>query len=150
MSEPTRPNRSSARIGRPAAIAVALVVLAGGAALAACNPPGASAPAPSFSASQLPALEVPTASVIDVTGACLDPSTFAILNQAQVQGADIPTLLGNNKAALISGLQSYEPPDAATGTWRDQLVADLQANDLTKAATEIQMLTSGQVAIASC
>ena len=150
MSEPTRPNRPSARVGRPAAIALTLVAVAAATALAACNPPGGSGAASSFSASQLPALEVPTASVINITGACLDPSTFAILNQAQAQGADIPTLLGNNKAALISGLQSYQPPDAATATWRDQLVADLQANDLTKAATEIQMLTSGQVAIASC
>jgi hypothetical protein len=102
------------------------------------------------SASQLPALELPSASVSNVTGGCLDPATFAILNQLQQQGADVPSLLTANRAALLSGLQGFHPQDGATATWRDDLVAALQANDLTKAATEVQMLTSAQVAVASC
>ena len=143
----SKPNRRSLS----AAAALALVVLAGGAALAACNPPSQSGlTVPSNLASQLPALEIPTSSVITTTGACIDPATAAILNKLVAQGANVPSLLANNKDALISGLQSFQPPDQATGTWRDQLVAALQANDLTKAAAQIQMLASGQVTVSSC
>lgn len=131
--------------------AVALVAVAGSVALGACNPSGGSQlPIPSISASQLPALEVPTSSAIAMSGACLDPATFAILDRLQQQGVDVPTLLANNKTALISGLGAFQPQDEATAAWRDELVADLQANDLAKAATQIRMLTTAEVAVASC
>ncbi|HYL39839.1 MAG TPA: hypothetical protein VET90_00875 [Candidatus Binatus sp.] len=119
-------------------------------ALGACNPAGQGQASPTPAPTQAPVLEAPTSSIISTTGACLDPATAGILSQLQAQGANVPTILANNKDALIKGLQGFQPQDAATATWRDQLVAALQAGDMTKAATEVQMLASAQVAVASC
>lgn len=127
-----------------------IVTLAGAGLLAACNPGGQAASPPAPSASELPALEAPTSSVISTTGACLDPATSGILNQLQAQGADTAMILANNKDALIRGLQAFQPQDAATATWRDQLVAALQAGDLTRAAVEVRVLGNAEVAVASC
>jgi hypothetical protein len=127
-----------------------VVALVGAGLLAACNPAGQNPSPPPTSTGELPALEVPTSSVISTTGACLDPATSGILNQLQGQGADSATILATHKDALIQGLQAFQPQDAATATWRDQLVAALQAGDLVKAAAEVRMLGNAEVAVASC
>ena len=144
-----RPSALSPRRGALRALP-AIAVLAAGAVVAACN--GGSSILPSIA---LPSVVVPSVQAsLSLTGSglsgCVDPATFAILNQLQQQGADIPTLLGQNKPALITGLQSFQPPDVATTTWRDQLVAALQSNDMTTASAKVQMLVSGEVALSSC
>jgi len=130
--------------------APALALLAAAAAFAACNPGGSTLPSIA-----LPSLAIPSVEVsLSVTGSgvtgCIDPATAAILTQLKAQGADVPTLLHDNKATLISGLQSFTPPDSATGTWRDTLVQALQNSDMTAAEAQVQLLTSGQVSIATC
>ncbi len=147
MPKPKRRFRSPLPIRHSGWILAAIV--ASGLALAACNPP-ATVSVPSITPSLGPALEVPTTSVISLQGACLDPATAGILNQLQAQGANAPTILASNKAQLIQGLQAFQPQDEATATWRDQLVAALQAGDMVKAMAEVRMLASNQVAVASC
>lgn len=141
-----RPPRRSAGPAVPATVAL----VAAAAIFAACNA-GASI-LPSVA---LPSITVPSVQAsLSLTGSglsgCVDPATFAILNQLQQQGADVPTLLEQKKPELITGLQTFQPPDTATTTWRDQLVAALQSNDMTTAGTKVQMLTSGEVALSSC
>lgn len=128
--------------------AVAVVVAL--AAFAACNNGASSLPSITPPSLTVPSVQASLAlSGSGLTG-CVDPTTFAILNQLQQQNADVPTLITQNKPALLSGLQSFQPPDTATTTWRDQLVTALQTNDTTTATTKIQMLVSGQVAITTC
>lgn len=137
---------------RPALVpgAVAALALVAGLGFAACN----------AGASTLPSISLPSVAIPSVTGSisvtgsgvtgCVDPATFAIVMQLESQAANAPTLLAQNKDALISGLQSFQPPDQATSTWRDQLVTALQSNDMTTAAAKIQMVASGEVNLSSC
>jgi hypothetical protein len=130
----------------PPTIALLLAV----ATFAACN----------TGASILPSIAVPSFTVPSVgaslsvsssglTG-CVDAATAAIFAQLQQPTADIPTLINQNKLALIAGLQAFQPPDTATTTWRDQLVTALQTNDTATATAKLQMLVSGEVAITTC
>lgn len=128
----------------------ACAVLAATAAFAACSTGSSILPSVA-----LPSIAVPSVGAsLSLTGSgltgCVDPATFAILNQLQQQGAEVPTLLEQNKPALITGLQAVQPPDTATTTWRDQLVTALQTNDMATAAAKVQMLTSGEVSLSSC
>ena len=128
----------------------AIVVLAATAVLAACNSGASILPSVSLPSVAIPSVQASlSVSGSGLTG-CVDAATFAILNQLQQQGANVPTLLQQNKPALITGLQAFQPPDAATTTWRDQLVTALQANDMTTAATKVQMLAAGEVSLSSC
>ncbi len=148
MSLPNQRLRSRLRMAGSTWLGV--VALAGAGALVACNPAGRE-PSPSpTSAGISAALEVPPASVISTTDACLDPATSGILNQLQANGADASAILGSHREALVRGLVAFQPQDAATTTWRDQLVAALQAGDLAKATTEVRMLSAAEVAVASC
>lgn len=133
-----------------AAGVAATLVLGVGFVLAACNT-GATA-IPSIA---LPSLAIPSIQAsLSVTGSgvtgCVDPATFAIVMQLESQSASAPTLLAQNKDALITGLQKFQPPDQATMTWRDQLVSALQSGDMTTAAAKIQMVASGEVNLTSC
>jgi hypothetical protein len=144
-----RPSDLSSR-RRALRAAPAIAVLAATAIFAACN--SGSSILPSIT---LPSIAVPSVQAsLSLTGSglsgCVDAATFAILNQLEQQGADVPALLDQNKPALITGLQAFQPPDAATTTWRDQLVTALQSNDMTAAATKIQMLASGEVSLSTC
>ncbi|HYL40268.1 MAG TPA: hypothetical protein VET90_03070, partial [Candidatus Binatus sp.] len=133
MPEPRRQRGSRIRVPGWAGIAGAAILAA--VALGACNPSGVVAPTPA--PTQPPALEAPTSSVISLTGACLGPATAGILGRLQARGVDIPGILAINGAALISGLQAFQPQDASTATWRDHLVGALQAGDMIKAASEL-------------
>jgi sugar phosphate isomerase/epimerase len=64
--------------------------------------------------------------------------------------ADVPAILAANKEALISGLQGFQPTDQTTLTWRDQLVAALQASDFTTAAAKVSELATSGIALAQC
>jgi hypothetical protein len=107
------------------------------------------------SSSSLPSVTLPTSIPSLPAGgspltACVDASTFAILDQLKAPGADVQTILTTNKDALVTGLQSFQPADAATTTWRDALVAALQANDTATATTLVGQLASGTVTVTSC
>jgi hypothetical protein len=128
----------------------AIAALFAVAAFAACNNGASSLPSITIPSFSVPSVEASLSlSGSGLTG-CVDPATFAILGQLEAQGADVPTLIDQNKPALIAGLQAFQPPDTATGTWRDQLVGALQSNDTATATAKVQMLTSGEVAITSC
>jgi hypothetical protein len=128
----------------------AVAVLAAAATFGACNT--GSSIVPSIA---LPSIAFPSIGAsLSVSGSglsgCIDPATFALLNQLQSPGMDVAAFIDQNKPALITGLQAFQPPDSATATWRDQLVTALQANDTATATAKLQMLASGQVAISSC
>jgi hypothetical protein len=145
-----RPQRQLLSRATPAAVMLAAI-----AAFAACNPAASSAPSFVLPSVEIPSIAIPSIGAsLSVTGSgvtgCIDPATAAILSQAQAQGADIPTLLEQNKDALVQGLEAFQPGDPATTTWRDDVVFALKAGDFTTAAQQVQMMASGQVAIASC
>jgi hypothetical protein len=128
----------------------AIAALFAVAAFAACNNGASTLPSITLPSFTVPSVQASLGlSGSGLTG-CVDSATFAILNQLQQQGADIPTLLNQNKPALIAGLQAFQAPDTATGTWRDQLVTALQNNDTATATAKVQMLASGEVAITTC
>jgi len=126
----------------------AIALLFAVATFAACNTGASSLPS-------IPSFTVPSVGAsLSVSGSgltgCVDAATAAILAQLQQPTADIPTLINQNKLALIAGLQAFQPPDTATTTWRDQLVTALQTNDTATATAKLQMLVSGEVAITTC
>jgi len=100
-------------------------------------------------ASSLPTLgNVPT---VPASGsACLDAATLAILDQLKATGADVPALLAANKDKLASGLNQFQPTDPAVKTWRDTLVAAIGSNDAALVATQVAMVSSGQVTLPPC
>jgi hypothetical protein len=130
--------RSSARIGL-----MAIAVFG----LGACSTVGAS------SIPTLPSVTVPTlpsGSGANL-GACVDASTFAIIQQLKAPGADVQAILTANKDVLVTGLQTFQPSDPATKAWRDALVGALNTGDMTAAATQIGMLTtSSTITLTSC
>lgn len=130
--------------------AVPAIVVLAATAVAACNTGSSILPSVSLPSVAIPSIQASLSLTGSGLTGCVDAATFAILNQLQQQGANVPTLLQQNKPALIAGLQAFQPPDAATTTWRDQLVTALQANDMTTAATKVQMLTAGEVSLSSC
>jgi hypothetical protein len=73
-----------------------------------------------------------------------------VIQQLKAPGADVAGILTANKTLLVTGLQKLQPADATTTAWRDALVAPLNAGDVTTAATQIAMLTNGQVSLTSC
>jgi hypothetical protein len=137
---PRRATRGSVR-NRGAVLAIVLAMSAGIAA--ACSSTPTTVPSLPTSVPSLPS------SIPSGTG-CLDATTMGIITQLQAQGADVPAILAANKDALISGLQGFEPTDQATLTWRDELVAALQAGDLTTAAARISALSTSGIVLAQC
>ena len=124
------------RAGGVAALQVALALTLG-----ACS--GASA-------SSVPTLgNVPTLPP-GSGSACLDTATVAILDQLKATGADVPTILAANKDKLVAGLNQFQPTDPAVKTWRDALVTAINSNDAVAVATQVAVLSSGQVTIPPC
>jgi hypothetical protein len=117
-------------------LAIALAMSAG---IAACSSTPTTVPTLPTSVPSLP-----------IGTGCLDATTMGIIAQLQAQGADMPYILAANKDALISGLQAFEPTDPTTVTWRDELVAALQASDFTTAAARVSELTTSGIALAQC
>lgn len=142
---PTRHRSRSTLAGLAASL-----VLGAGFALAACNPGASGVPSIAIPSVTIPSVEASlSVGASGVTG-CVDPATLAILMQLESQSANAPSLIAQNKDALISGLQQFQPADQATTTWRDQLVTALQSGDATTAAAKIQMVASGEVNLTSC
>ena len=127
---------------------VVSVLLAAIALTAACSSVGSPA-LPSNLPTSLPS-NLPSLGTSSAGTACLDVSTMAILTQVQASGADVQAILTQNKDALISGLQSFQPTDATTTTWRDDLVAALQSGDMATAAAKVQEITTAGITLATC
>lgn len=140
---PRLPRRRRARgpVGLVAALALGVF------ALTACG--SVSSPElPTALPTSLPS-ELPT----DLTGgttACIEAATMDLLSQMQAPDADIEALLAANKDQLISGLEAFEPPDQVTATWRDDLVAALEAGDLATAADQVSALTTAGITLSAC
>ena len=102
-------------------------------------------------ASALPSVELPTQdpNATQVT-ACVDAGTKAVLDQLTADGADIPTILDTNSDLLIAGLQTFQPADEATMTWRDDFIAALEDGDMEAAQAQVDELISGGVALTAC
>lgn len=141
-STPPRRGGRSAHRGRLLALLLAASALGLGGCAAA--------------ASAIPSVEVPSNVLPTANGsaspvaACVDPATMAVITQLKAPGADITSLLTTNKDALITGLNTLQPADAATTAWRDALVKALQDGDMATASAKIGELTSGGVTLSAC
>ena len=139
------PTRPRGRRIRGASIAGLIAVAAVG--IGACSTPAAS----TLSSLALPSISVPSLPPAgSPIAACVDSATFAVLQQLQATGADIPGILTANKTALVSGLQGFQPADAATTTWRDTLLAAVQSGDAAVVTAQVAMLASSQVTLSAC
>jgi hypothetical protein len=148
LVRPTSPDPALERRGRRlrgATIAGLLAVAAIG--LGACSTPAGS----SIPSIALPSVTIPTLPPAgSPIAACVDSATFAVFQQLQASGADIPGILTANKTTLVSGLQSFQPADAATMAWRDTLLAAVQAGDAAVVTTQVAALASSQVKLTAC
>jgi hypothetical protein len=104
---------------------------------------------PSGLPSNLPS-SLPSVATNSTGRACLDTSTMAIITQLQAPGADVASILHQNKAALVSGLQSFQPADATTGQWRDAFVTALQSSDMMAAEAKVKEITTAGITLAAC
>ena len=102
-------------------------------------------------ASLVPSLNVPTLdpNATPVAG-CVDAATMAVIDQMTAADADVPAILAANKDILIAGLNTLQPADEATMTWRDELVDALENGDMDAAALQIDALASGGVTLTTC
>ena len=114
--------------------------------LGACSPGSSAAPSLNVPSNLLPTTN-PSGSAM---AACVDAATMAVIDQLKAPGADVPSILTANKDALIAGLNSLQPADAATTTWRDALVKALQDGDAAAAKTQVDALASGGITLTAC
>jgi hypothetical protein len=133
----------------PRFAAVLLVTLAVAACSAVTTPSGLPSSLPTSLPSSIPS-SVPGIGTNSAGSACLDASTMAIITQLQAPGADIASILHQNKDALISGLQSFQPADATTKAWRDALVKALQSGDMAGAEAKVKEITTSGISLATC
>src|SRR4029077_6626013 len=116
--------------------------------LGACSGTASDIPSLATPTTPLPSLVIPTGG--SPIAACVDGATYAVIQELKAPNADVSTLLTANKDTLVTGLQKLQPADAATTTWRDALLAALQAGDMTTAATQVAMLANSQITLTSC
>jgi hypothetical protein len=143
----SRPTRLDARRA-PHVVGVVLAAVAFAAACSAVSTPGASS-LPSGLPSSLPS-SVPGLGTNSAGGACLDAATMGIITQLQAPGADVQSVLDQNKDALISGLQKFQPADPTTTAWRDALVSALQSGDMAAAEAKVKEITTAGITLATC
>jgi hypothetical protein len=84
------------------------------------------------------------------TAGCVDSSTLTIINELKAPGADVPTLLTQNKDQLMSGLGKLQSTDPTTAKWRDDLIAALQSGDMAAAQAQVELVLNGSVKLTSC
>jgi hypothetical protein len=136
---------SSARRGRGLWSLLGFATIAA-LALGACGAAGTSIPS-------VPPSLVPKVTIEPgMTGgtACVDAATLAVFDQLKAPGADVQAILTANKDVLLKGVQSMQVTDPTTTTWKNDLVAALQAGDSAKAVTLLSQVTSGGVSITTC
>ena len=115
-------------------------------ALGACGGAGASVPT-------VPPSLVPQVTIgAGMSGgtACVDAATLAVFDQLKASGADVQAILTANKDVLLAGVQTMQVTDPTTTTWKNDLVAALQAGDFTKAADLVAEVASGGITITTC
>lgn len=117
--------------------------------IGACSSSASAVPSIAVPSIAVPSDILPGASGSPVAG-CVDATTMAVIDQVRAPGADVPALLASNKDALIAGLTTLQPADAATTRWRDTLLKALQDGDMTTAATQVDALVSGGVSLSAC
>jgi hypothetical protein len=115
-------------------------------ALAACG--GAGSSIPTVPPSLVP--QVTIGAGMSGATACVDAATLAVFDQLKASGADVQAILTANKDVLLKGVQSMQVTDPTTTTWKNDLVAALQAGDVAKATTLIAQVSSGGIAISTC
>ena len=115
-------------------------------ALAACG--GAGSSIPTVPPSLVP--QVTIGAGMSGATACVDAATLAVFDQLKASGADVQAILTANKDVLLKGVQSMQVTDPTTTTWKNDLVAALQAGDFAKATTLIAEVSSGGITITSC
>jgi hypothetical protein len=142
-------SQSASGRGAGAAGRLALIAILGiaGLGVGGCSAVASAIPSAITNAT-LPPLPLPTGG--SPLAACVDSATYAVIQQLKAPGADVTAILTANKTVLLTGLRQLHPADAATTTWRDALVAALNAGDMTAAGTQIALLTSSQVSLTSC
>jgi hypothetical protein len=121
-------------------VALAAVAFAG-----ACS----AVTAPSGLPSNLPT-SLPSIATNSAGAACLDAATKAIITQLQAPGADVASILHQNKAALVRGLQAFQPADATTAAWRDGLLTALQSSDMMAAEAKVKESTTSGITLPTC
>jgi hypothetical protein len=126
---------------------IGTAVLAG--ALGACAAGASNVPSIPLP-SDLGTMSLPTFGPAGSDAGCLDAVTASLVSQLPSPGPDLDAALTQDSPALVAGLQALQPADAATATWRDQLVTALQAGETATASTKIQMLLSGEVSLPTC
>jgi hypothetical protein len=138
---PATPNRH-----RVSTWSVATLVALAALALGACG--GAGASIPTVPPSLVPQVTV-GAGMADGT-ACVDGATLAVFDQLKASGADVQAILTANKDVLLAGVQAMQVNDPTTTTWKNDMVAALQAGDFTKAADLVAEVSSGGISITTC
>lgn len=114
--------------------------------LGACSPGSSAVPSLTVPSGVLPTTN-PSGSAM---AACVDSATMAVIDQLKAPGADVASILTTNKDALVAGLNSLQPADPATTTWRDALVKALQDGDAAAAKTQVDALAAGGITLTAC
>jgi hypothetical protein len=125
---------------------IPLLLAAAALGLSACAAGASAIPSVALPSNVLPTANASSSPV----AACVDAATMTLITQLKTPGTDVTTVLTENKDVLITGLQTLQPADAATTTWRDALVKALQDGDMTTATAKIGELTSGGVTLNAC
>jgi hypothetical protein len=73
---------------------------------------------------------------------------MAIITELTASGADVEAILTEKGDELVTGLQSFTPPADAM-TWRDDLVAAIQAGDAQAVQDQLAMIGS-EVSLETC
>jgi hypothetical protein len=130
----------------PQLVGVALAAVAfAGACSAVATPSGLPSNLPTSLPSSVPGIATNSAGT-----ACLDAPTKAIITQLQAPGADVASILHQNKAALVRGLQAFQPADATTAAWRDGLLTALQSSDMMAAEAKVKESTTSGITLPPC
>jgi hypothetical protein len=141
VSAPQTPTRRACSLWSVVGLAAVATL-----ALGACGAAGASIPA-------VPASLVPQVTIepgMSGGTACVDAATLAVFDQLKAPGADIQAILTANKDVLLKGVQAMQVTDPTTTTWKNDLVAALQAGDNAKAAVLLAQVASGGITITTC
>lgn len=138
-------NRETSSRRRGAWTVVGLAALAA-LALGACSAAGASVPP----AAQSLVPQVTIEPGMSGGTACVDAATLAVFDQLKASGADVQAILTANKDVLLAGIQKMQVTDPTTTTWKNDLVAALQAGDFAKATTLVAEVSSGGITITTC
>lgn len=128
------------RLAMAAAMLVAIAACSGATLSPGTSTAPSTAPSAAASADASPGASGATA--------CIDAGTMAIIQSLTASGADVEAILTDQGDELVAGLQSFTPPADAM-TWRDDLVAAVQAGDAQAVQEQVAMIGS-EVSLETC